>query len=65
MDPAIHETHKLTRDIYNQFTHEEALAALRQFRSEWESYHRLPITENMVMRGDALADEHKLNKTWR
>jgi uncharacterized protein len=33
---------------------------LRQFRSEWESYHRLPITENPVVRGDALAVEHYL-----
>ncbi|HLE53074.1 MAG TPA: type II toxin-antitoxin system VapC family toxin [Anaerolineales bacterium] len=39
---------------------EEALAALRLFRSEWESFHRLPITENTVMRGDALAYEHNL-----
>ena len=39
---------------------EETLAALRQFRSEWESFHRLPITENTVMRGEALADEHNL-----
>jgi len=39
---------------------EEALAALRQFRSEWESFHRLPVTENTVTRGDALAWEHQL-----
>ncbi len=39
---------------------EDALAALRQFRSEWESFHRLPITENTVIRGDALAYEHNL-----
>ena len=39
---------------------DEALAALRQFRSEWESFQRLPITENTVMRGDALAVEHNL-----
>ena len=38
----------------------EALTALRQFRSEWESFHRLPITENTVARGDALAVEHDL-----
>jgi uncharacterized protein len=30
------------------------------FRSEWESFHRLPITENTVVRGDALAVEHNL-----
>ena len=39
---------------------EGALAALRQFRSEWGSFHRLPITENTVIRGDALAYEHNL-----
>ena len=35
-------------------------AALRQFRSEWESLQRLPISENTVIRGDALACEHNL-----
>jgi predicted nucleic acid-binding protein len=39
---------------------EEAAAALHQFRSEWESFQRLPITENTVMRGDFLACEHNL-----
>jgi uncharacterized protein len=39
---------------------EEAAAALRVFRSEWESFHRLPITENTVVRGDFLACEHNL-----
>ena len=39
---------------------EEALAALSQFRVEWESFYRLPITENTVIRGDALAFEHHL-----
>jgi predicted nucleic acid-binding protein len=33
---------------------------LRQFRSEWESLHRLLVTENTVVRGDALAVEHNL-----
>jgi predicted nucleic acid-binding protein len=41
-------------------TRDETLAALRQFRSEWESFHRLPITENTVVRGDILAVEHNL-----
>jgi uncharacterized protein len=41
-------------------TSDETLAALRQFRSEWESFHRLPITENTVVRGDGLAVEHNL-----
>ncbi len=39
---------------------DEAIAALRQFRSEWESLHRLPITENTVARGDILAVDHNL-----
>lgn len=39
-------------------TPDETLAALRQFRLEWESFHRLPVTENTVARGDALAVEH-------
>lgn len=39
---------------------EEAAAALRLFRSEWESFQRLPITENTVVRGDFLACEHNL-----
>lgn len=41
-------------------TPDETFAALRQFRSEWESLQRLPITENTVARGDALAVEHNL-----
>jgi predicted nucleic acid-binding protein len=41
-------------------TPDETLAALRQFHSEWESFHRLPITENTMVRGDALAVEYNL-----
>ena len=41
-------------------TSQESLAALRQFRSEWESIQRLPITEYTVARGDSLAVEHNL-----
>jgi predicted nucleic acid-binding protein len=41
-------------------TPDETLAALRQFRSEWESFQRLPISENTVVRGDSLAIEHNL-----
>ncbi len=41
-------------------TPDETIAALRQFRSEWESFYRLPITENTAARGDALAVEHNL-----
>ena len=39
---------------------EEAFAALRQFRAEWENYQRLPISENTVARGDTLAYEYHL-----
>jgi hypothetical protein len=39
---------------------EEAANALRVFRSEWEGFNRLPITENTVIRGDILAGEHNL-----
>jgi len=41
-------------------TPDEALAALRQLRTEWESFHRLPITENTVVCGDFLAVELNL-----
>jgi predicted nucleic acid-binding protein len=44
----------------NLISLDESLAALRQFRSEWENFHRLPITENTVARGDSLAVEHDL-----
>lgn len=36
---------------------DESDAALHQFRSEWESFQRLSITENTVIRGDLLACE--------
>jgi uncharacterized protein len=39
---------------------DETLAALRQFRSEWESFQRLPINENTVIRGGDLAIDHNL-----
>jgi predicted nucleic acid-binding protein len=41
-------------------TPDETLAALRQLRSEWDSFQRLPITVNTVARGDALAVDHNL-----
>jgi uncharacterized protein len=44
----------------NIINREEALSALRSFRSEWESFQRLPITHTTVMRGDLLAWEHNL-----
>lgn len=43
-------------------TPDDTFAALHQFRSEWESFQRLPITENTVVRGDALAVEHNLRE---
>jgi hypothetical protein len=42
-------------------TPDGTIAALRQFRSEWENFYRLPITVNTVARGDALAVEHNLS----
>lgn len=39
---------------------DETLAVFHQFRSEWESFLRLPINENTVMRGGDLAIEHNL-----
>jgi predicted nucleic acid-binding protein len=44
----------------NLISPDEALSSLRQFRSEWESFQRLPISENTVIRGDALAYRHNL-----
>jgi predicted nucleic acid-binding protein len=44
----------------NLISPDEALSSLRQFRSEWESFQRLPISENTVIRGDALAYGHNL-----
>ncbi len=44
----------------NLISPDEALAALREFRLEWESFQRLPVTENTVIRGDALACAHNL-----
>lgn len=44
----------------NLITKDEAHEAIDQFRSEWESYHRLPVNENTVMRADFLACEYHL-----
>jgi hypothetical protein len=41
-------------------TPDETLAALCQFCLEWESFYRLPITENTMAHGDTLAVEHNL-----
>ncbi|MFA5874941.1 MAG: type II toxin-antitoxin system VapC family toxin [Anaerolineales bacterium] len=35
-------------------------SALAEFRADWMYYHRLPITEPLVARADALACEHNL-----
>ena len=34
--------------------------ALRNFRSEWNDYHRIPITEQIVARADLLTCEYIL-----
>ncbi len=34
--------------------------ALEEFRADWADYHRLPVTEPLVARADALACEHNL-----
>lgn len=35
-------------------------SALTEFRADWMYYHRLPITEPLVARAEALACEHNL-----
>lgn len=39
---------------------DEYASALKEFRTDWEAYHRLPITESLVMHADLLACEHNL-----
>lgn len=39
---------------------DEGFEALGQFRSEWESFQRLPVSEHTVLRGEALLVEHNL-----
>ncbi len=39
---------------------EEALASLESFRSQWQNYLRLDLTEIAIARADALAWEHNL-----
>jgi len=34
--------------------------ALEEFRADWMDYHRLPVTERLVARADALACDHNL-----
>ena len=44
-------------DIINR---EDALEAIGRFRSEWESLHRLPVTEATVEQADNLVGNHDL-----
>jgi len=39
---------------------EDYVKALDEFRSDWWAYHRLPVTELLVARAEALACEHNL-----
>jgi uncharacterized protein len=39
---------------------DEARQFLQTFRKEWNSFHRLPVTEPLVARADALACDHNL-----
>jgi uncharacterized protein len=38
----------------------EARQFLETFRNEWSGFHRLPVTEALIGRADALACEHNL-----
>jgi predicted nucleic acid-binding protein len=39
---------------------EDFVGVLNQFHTDWIDFHRLPITERLVARADALACEHDL-----
>jgi predicted nucleic acid-binding protein len=39
---------------------EDHASALVVFRADWMNFHRLPVTESLVARADALACEHNL-----
>ncbi len=39
---------------------EDTTSALAEFRADWKDYYRLPITDGLVARADALACEHNL-----
>jgi uncharacterized protein len=43
-----------------QLSQEDYGNVLEEFRSEWQDFHRLPITEMLVARADNLACEHNL-----
>ena len=38
----------------------QASIALSNFRKDWEDYHRIPITEQLVARADILTSQHTL-----
>ena len=44
----------------NWLTAQQGQTTLKWFRSEWESFGRLPINEATVQRADALACQHNL-----
>lgn len=44
----------------NVLSHSETKRALDLFRSEWEGFHRLPVTEATVVRGDILVSQYNL-----
>ena len=51
----------ITRAVRMQYvSQEEARQFLETFRKEWSDFHRLPVTEPLVARADALACERNL-----
>lgn len=38
----------------------QAFTALSNFRKEWDNYHRIPITEQLVARADILTSQYSL-----
>ena len=51
----------ITRAVRMRYvSQEEARQFLEIFRKEWSGFHRLPVTETLVARADALACEHAL-----
>ena len=49
---------RLTR--MNLVNHTECEAALNNFRKEWGDYHRIPVTEQIVIRADFLTGQFSL-----
>ncbi|HVM71507.1 MAG TPA: type II toxin-antitoxin system VapC family toxin [Anaerolineales bacterium] len=51
----------ITRAVRMHYvSHEEARQFLELFHEEWSSFHRLPVTERLVARADAVACEYNL-----